>query len=288
MAKKGRPFQKFMTLVSDKRREGDKDIKLALMAEMYKTVGNSAFGGTILNKNKHRKISYADERVFNIEKRRGFYYKANQIDSIYEVETRHKMIKQDRPIQVGCSIFQDAKLRMLEFYYDCIDKYINREDFQYMQMDTDSAYIAFTDKNIENLIKPEMLEEYKKDKYNWFIKDDTKENAAYYKREPGIFKPEWQGYLMVCTTCKMYYGEGDKGNKSTAKGVQHKTEYNKLDKESYLDTLFNNNIQTCMNTGMRMIDNKMHTYETLKNGLTSVYDKRIVLEDGISTIPLNI
>ncbi len=43
------------------------------------------------------------------------------------------------PIQVGCAVYDLAKLRMLEFYYDFLDKYIDRSDFVYCQMDTDSA-----------------------------------------------------------------------------------------------------------------------------------------------------
>ncbi len=50
------------------------------------------------------------------------------------------------PIQIACSIYDDAKLKMSQFYYDFVDEYINRSDFQYIEMDTDSAYIAFTGK----------------------------------------------------------------------------------------------------------------------------------------------
>ena len=33
-----------------------------------------------------------------------------------------------------------SKLRMLEFYYDGIDRFVDRKDFQYVDMDTDDAY----------------------------------------------------------------------------------------------------------------------------------------------------
>ena len=55
----------------------------------------------------------------------------------------------DVPIQVGCAVYDLAKLRMLEFYYDFIDKYIDRSDIVYCQMDTDSAYIASALKNLK-------------------------------------------------------------------------------------------------------------------------------------------
>ena len=39
---------------------------------------------------------------------------------------------------------------------------------------------------------------------------------------------------------------------------------------------------------MRYIDGYMKSYEQEKKGLSFAYHKRIVLEDGIRTIPLNI
>ncbi len=38
------------------------------------------------------------------------------------------------PLQVGAAVYDLAKLRMLEFYYDFIDYCIDRSDFQYLQM----------------------------------------------------------------------------------------------------------------------------------------------------------
>ncbi len=56
---------------------------------------------------------------------------------------------------------------MLDFYYNFIDKYIDRSDFEFLEMDTDSNYFAFSGDSIEKLIKPEMKEEYENAKYNF-------------------------------------------------------------------------------------------------------------------------
>ena len=55
-------------------------------------------------------------------------------------------------MHTGISVLDDANLRMLEFYYDCIDKYIDRSNYQYMYIDTYIAYMALTG-NLEQLIK---------------------------------------------------------------------------------------------------------------------------------------
>ena len=57
---------------------------------------------------------------------------------------------------------------MLQFYYDFLDKYLNRSDFQVCEMDTDSAYIAISGDSVESLVKPELKAEFEVDKCNWF------------------------------------------------------------------------------------------------------------------------
>ena len=65
-------------------------------------------------------------------------------EDTYEVESCKKTIKLKLPIQVGFFVYQYAKLHMLQFYYDFLDKYLDRSDFQMCEMDTDSAYIAIS------------------------------------------------------------------------------------------------------------------------------------------------
>lgn len=42
---------------------------------------------------------------------------------------------------------------MLQFYYDFMDKFVNQEDFEYYEMDTDSAYMALAGSDLESVIK---------------------------------------------------------------------------------------------------------------------------------------
>ena len=89
-------------------------------------------------------------------------------------------------------------------------------------MDTDSNYFAFSEDNIEKLIKPEMIEEYEKDKYNFlpseseelhptFQVDGVKFNYAQYdKRKPGLFKVETTKDKMISLCSKMYCASDSK------------------------------------------------------------------------------
>ena len=62
----------------------------------------------------------------------------------YEVEKTKKKINLDLPIHIGVFILNYAKLRMLEFYYDFLDYYLHHEDFEILEMDTDSNYLGIT------------------------------------------------------------------------------------------------------------------------------------------------
>lgn len=56
-------------------------------------------------------------------------------------------------------------------------------------MSTDSLYIAISAHTLDEVIKPELWEEWQKEKYNWFPRDDTEENKKYDMRKPGKFRP---------------------------------------------------------------------------------------------------
>ena len=62
----------------------------------------------------------------------------------------------NRLFQIGIAVYQLAKLRMLEFYYDFLDHYFDRRDFELIQMATDSNYIAKSGDSLEEIVKPEL------------------------------------------------------------------------------------------------------------------------------------
>ena len=56
---------------------------------------------------------------------------------------------------------------MLEFYYDFIDCFVDRKDFQYFEMDTDSPYTALS-APLESILKPGMEREFWEEYGMWF------------------------------------------------------------------------------------------------------------------------
>ena len=183
-------------------------------------------------------------------------------------------------------MYQYAKLRMLQFYYDFLDKYIDRSDFEYCEMDTDSAYIAISSECVENPVKPGMKDEFNDEKCNWFPRTDTVEHAKYDKRTPGLFKVEWEGNGIISLCSKTCYCFGAGKDKFRCKGVNKKN--NVINKDKYLDVILSKRSGSGVNRGFRVLFNKMCTYVHVKNAFSYFYPKRKVLEDGVSTIPLDI
>ncbi len=73
----------------------------------------------------------------------------------------------DLPLKIGVAVYHLAKLHMLQFYLNFIDKYIDRSDFQIVQMDKDSNYFAFSEDDIDKIIEPDMGEENENDLCNF-------------------------------------------------------------------------------------------------------------------------
>ncbi|GMF37821.1 unnamed protein product [Phytophthora lilii] len=58
-----RAFAPFMEAVSNARREGDVDKSKAMIAEMMKLVGNSAFGRSGMDMSKHKEVKYKSSDI---------------------------------------------------------------------------------------------------------------------------------------------------------------------------------------------------------------------------------
>jgi len=248
-----------------------------------------------MDKTKHKEVKYLDDvkSVRAIVEKQNFH-DVEELNGSFEGSLKRRRIKFDNPIHLSIAIYQIAKLRMLEFYYDCIDFYMDRSDFQYQEMDTDSAYIAFSaDKPFETLIKPELIEHFKKHKYDWFPRDKNEKVAMYDRRTAGLFKEEWRGDAMVSLSSKNYHcylPEGSNKIKTSAKGVQQANGRNSdiLNQDGFESVIKKKICLSATNRGFRIdkLTKGIITYEQHKTGLNYYYDKRRVLADGVTTAPL--
>ena len=214
-------------------------------------MGNSSYGKTITDQEHHREVQFCLETKAPCLINKPFFRQTHQIEeNTFEVQSCKKKIKLNLPMQVGLVVYQYAKLRMLQFYFDFMDKYLDCSDFKYCEMDT-----------------------------------DTPEHKACDKRTPVIFKEEWSGAGIIGLSSKTYccFGAYDK---FSCKGVNRKT--NDINKEKYLNVLLTKQSCAGLNKGFRVVNNSMYTYEQVRDGFSYFYPKRKVLEDKVTTMPLYI
>ena len=300
-------FKVFGDKVSVARREGDADPDKAIIAETRKLTGNSGYGKTITNKTKHRDIKYCLESQAAEMVNKAQFRQLNMLtQEVYEVELAKKVIRYDLPLQIGFFVYQYAKLRMLEFYFDFMIKFIAPEDFQYIEMDTDSAYIALSKPTLEDCVKKGKCKEFYQewnawlpaeacDKHQqewqetrikkeiWHPQTCCKERRLFDKRTPGLFKVEWEGEGMVALCSKTYFGWGTK-DKYSCKGLRKSVNF--LNKEKYLEVLQKKQAGGGVNVGFQVHNNALYTYRQERDSLSYLYIKRKVCDDGVSTEPL--
>ena len=118
---------------------------------------------------------------------------------------------------------------MLEFYYDFLDKYFSRQDFELCYIDTDSFDLAMSGDLLDDIVKPEMKQGYEADKKNWLATD------KFSQRTPGLYKPEFVGTRGLWLNAKCYLVQNSGENKYSCKGVSK--EHNDLLFQCYEDAL---------------------------------------------------
>ena len=167
---------------------------------------------------------------------------------------------------------------MLEFYYDFLDYFVDRQSFELIQMETDSLYMGIAGESLEDVVRPELREEFDACKKQWLAWD------KWSGRTPGLFKLEFEGTRGIALCSKAYYVDDYSKSKHSAKGMSKK--HNSLTWGRYKAAL-DGKLDQSENRGFRMGDHgQMTTYHLEKLGLSAYYDKRRVLPDGIHTEPL--
>ena len=230
--------------------------------------------------------------------------------NFFEIEMAKKTIRLDMPHQLGYWILSNAKKRMLEFYFDCIDRFVDRSLFEYVEMDTDSAYMALATHSLEDAVRPELKRDFFTDWPKWFPAESCSEHHPAWieckmrgerwiddceecrsrrktdKRHPGLFKLEYTGSEMLALCSKTYFADGEQGSKFSSKGIQKRAVKDAAG--IMTKVLETKQSASATNIGFRARDNTMFTYTQERAGFSYFYCKRKLQPDGIHTEPLDL
>ena len=229
------------------------------------------------------------EMVVDKALRSPFFNNLEEIGGVYEIKECKQTVTIKRPYQCDIAVYQQAKQRMLESYYDFLDKYSSRQDFELCYMDTHSFYLAMSGDSLDQIVRPEIKQAYEVDKKNWLA------TGKFSERTPVLFNHEFLGTRGVWPTAKCYLVQNEalSKNKYSCKGVSQ--EQNDLNFQRYKNVLDvflktrrdseleEKDIDKAKNMGFRVYDQGVVTYEQNKVGLSGYYDKPYVLGNGIHT-----
>ena len=227
-------YKPFVSLCAEMRR--DKSNPIA--GDLYKLFMNSFFG-----KMGQNNANYTQTKIYNDEKKakkkielptfRGIEDCSSKDKKMFVVSMDKKSVKHDMPVQGAACIYSNAKMIMLDFVYNFVNKYIPKECYQIMYMDTDSTWMAFSEPNpfglpdklaptVEEanyplnpgLCKPGLEDEFNRDKYKYLVMSEKD------SKTPGPMKVEYEAEALVCLAAKSYFAT-----------PRYKTEINKKGKE---------------------------------------------------------
>lgn len=272
-------FADIMNEITEHRRRADRDPSHKPQADSWKTVGNSCYGKPMTNKEKHKEtLLKLDEHAGLLINDKRFSKMEEVGDIAYELTMDRKKIVIDLPLTVSFFVYHGAKLRMLEFIFDFLTKYLRPGSFQMICSDTDSVVAAYESKNLDDLVKPDMWDAYVADKKNFLAVDE------YSQRTPGLFKVEMEGNGCCALCSKTYiFWNGDEC-KVSSKGLSKRT--NKLTRDDFLRVLETQVKGSGVNYGLKVHGDGMCQYKQRRDALSYLYVKRRVLDDGITTEPL--
>ena len=153
---------------------------------------------------------------------------------------------------MGIVVYQLAKLRMLEFYYNVLDYFLDRRDFELIQMDTDSMYFALSCDTLEEAVQPELREQFeneKKDRLSW---------DKWSSRELGLFKLESEGTRAIALCSKCYFVEDERSGKANMSSKGMSKAQNELLWQRY-ERALDGYKDMATNRGFRMHKRAMYT-----------------------------
>ena len=217
-----RSFSSFIETVIKNRIIGDQHKNKAIIGNTYKLESNSSYGSILINKTKHCNVKYIKDRgkVANLINSFDFKHMENLNTGVFEVEMYKSKVMLDTPIQLGFFVLQYAKLCRLEFYHDCLVKYLDPNSFELTEMDTDSIYMALNRNNFDECVRDEYKTRYIStlyDRYSdnkeaaWFPRRCCNKHISLDKRFTGIMKLEFSGEKMISFCSKSYITEGSNG-----------------------------------------------------------------------------
>jgi len=251
----------------------------------FKLMNNSVFGKTMENiRNRvDVKLVTSESEAKKLTNQSNFKSFTIFSENLIAVHMNVTKLKFDKPIYLGAAILDVSKTLMYDFHYEYIKpKYGNKA--QLLFTDTDSLMYHVQTKDFYKDIAPDVENKFDTSNYPKNHSLPTGVN----KKVIGKFKDEAGGKQItefVGLRAKLYSYKMDGVEEKKCKGINKTTRDNRITFDDYKECLLTRRDQHRTMNVLRSHKHTMYAETINKVALSAEDDKRIILEDGIMTVP---
>ena len=283
------------------RREEEENPNLKFVLETMELLANSSYGYQFMDRSRHTVTNYVSDAKTDGAINTKLSKRLDHIkDQFYEVDLAKAEIQHRQPIIVGFFLLQYGKLRMLELYYNFFERFCGVNKLEELEMDTDSLYLALSEKEFYDCIREESkvewdlmrTEDCKDDctaiaTTNFFPRTCCTELKKHDKRQPGLCKEEFHctDVSSLCSKTYCCYESSSNKYNFSSKNLNERTLEDCDDgpMAKYRKVLDEFNNLSATKKGFLTVHHSAVAYEQTRKGLSYFSPNRIVDDDSNNT-----
>lgn len=283
--KQDKVLKEYVNMNIQKRRETDSPVYHSI----YKLLNNSLYGKTCENKLKYHRYGVKDPFVGIHGKRNPFMFKSRnwlEVNGKILCELDVNSVTLDKPMQMGFTILEFAKLAIYEFYFLLLMLF---PELELCYHDTDSFLIWIPEENpqyrmIDSPLAT-MLDFEKAPSWFGVVTTGTDKQTGLWSLEAKKPIVEFVGLRAKTYAIRFADGTTTLKNKGVISTALEESENRPLEFDDYLKCLFQDED---IYVEQVMIRSKLHNISTItqkKLALSSLDEKRVILADKVTTLP---
>ena len=279
-------LKKYIDLNTDLRTKAKNDFE----KDFFKLMNNSVFGKTMENIENRVDVRLVtkEEEAMKLSKKPNFESRTIFDENLIAVHMKRTKLVYNKPIYLVMCILDLSKTLMYAFHYDYIkEKYGHRAKM--LMTDTDSLMIEIKTDNFYKDIAEDVESKFDTSDFdkNHPAINDFGFKVGVNKKVIGMFKDETGGKQIeefVGLRSKLYSYKIHEKEHKRCKGVKRSVVAKSITHEDYKNCLMTKNEQHRTMNVIRSHLHDIYTEQINKVALSADDDKRIIMEDGVSTL----